>query len=87
MNTIDKLTDDVVFKQLVEHTLTEFIDDTITYVNDYAIEFFGFSKEELIDHNVLGTILPNQKKQYIYPTIRLELFKKTVFKFMIKTII
>ena len=42
----------------------------ITYVNDYALEFFGFEKEELIDHNMMGTILPAQKKQYIVqPTI------------------
>lgn len=28
----------------------------ITYVNDYAEEFFGFSREELIGHNVFQTI-------------------------------
>ena len=30
----------------------------ITYVNDYAQEFFGFPKDELVGHMVLGTILP-----------------------------
>ena len=42
----------------------------ITYANDYALEFFGFKKDELMEHNIMGTILPVQKKQYIQqPTI------------------
>ena len=42
----------------------------ITYANDYALELFGFSQDELLGHNLLGTIFPAQKKQYItQPTI------------------
>ena len=42
----------------------------ITYANDYAVELFGFSLNELLDHNIMGTIFPAQKKQYIeQPTI------------------
>ena len=42
----------------------------ITYINDYALEFFGFKKTELVHHNILGTIFPPPKKQYIaQPTI------------------
>jgi len=42
----------------------------ITYVNDYAMEFFGFKKNELINHAIIGTILPTPKKQYIaQPTL------------------
>ena len=35
----------------------------ITYVNDYAEEFFGFKKSELIAHSVLGTIAPEPRKK------------------------
>ena len=42
----------------------------ITYVNDYAQEFFGFKKSELIGKSVLGTIAPEPKKRYIeQPTL------------------
>ncbi|MBP5535043.1 MAG: GGDEF domain-containing protein [Alphaproteobacteria bacterium] len=42
----------------------------ITYVNDYAQEFFGFKKSELIGKSVLGTIAPEPKKKYIaQPTL------------------
>ena len=35
----------------------------ITYINDYAEEFFGFKKSELIAHSVLGTIAPEPRKK------------------------
>ena len=35
----------------------------ITYVNDYAEEFFGFKKSELVGHAVLGTIAAEPKKR------------------------
>jgi diguanylate cyclase (GGDEF)-like protein/PAS domain S-box-containing protein len=30
----------------------------ITFINHFALSFFGFSKDELVGHNVLGTIVP-----------------------------
>ena len=36
----------------------------ITYVNDYAQEFFGFKKSELVGKGVLGTIAAEPKKKY-----------------------
>lgn len=33
-------------------------DGTITFANPYALSFFGFSKEELVGKNVVGTIVP-----------------------------
>lgn len=35
-NTIDILTDDIAFKQLVERTITEYIDDSIDLIGNYA---------------------------------------------------
>jgi len=35
----------------------------ITYINDYAEEFFGFKKEELLGQAVLGTIAQEPKKR------------------------
>ena len=35
----------------------------ITYLNDYAEEFFGFSKEELLGKHVIGTIAPEPKRK------------------------
>lgn len=35
----------------------------ITYVNDYAMEFFGYTKDEMVGHFVLGTIAPQPKKR------------------------
>ena len=40
-NTIDILTDDVVFKQLVERTLAEYIDDNIDRIGEYAFSYCG----------------------------------------------
>ena len=33
----------------------------ILFVNDYALQFFGFSKEELIGKNLIGTIVPQME--------------------------
>ncbi len=42
----------------------------ITYVNDYALEFFGFKQNELIDHSVLGTIAQEPRKKFLsQPTL------------------
>jgi len=30
----------------------------ITYINRYGADFFGFTKDELLDRNIVGTILP-----------------------------
>lgn len=38
-NTIDILTDDVAFKQLVEKTITEFIDDSIDLIGTYSFSY------------------------------------------------
>ncbi len=38
-------------------------DGKITYINDYAEEFFGFTKDELIGEAVLGTIAPEPRKK------------------------
>lgn len=38
-NTIDILTDDIVFKQLVERTLVEYIDDSIDRIGDYSFSY------------------------------------------------
>ena len=40
-NTIDILTDDIVFKQLVERTLVEYIDDSIDRIGDYGFSYCG----------------------------------------------
>ena len=34
------------------------ITGVITYANDYALNFFGYSSDELINKNVVGTIVP-----------------------------
>jgi len=34
-------------------------DGTITFANPYALSFFGFSRDELIGKNLLGTIVPD----------------------------
>ena len=33
-------------------------DGNVITVNDYAIEFFGYSKDELVGKNVVGTLIP-----------------------------
>jgi PAS domain S-box-containing protein len=34
-------------------------DGTITFINEFAQSFFGFREEELVGHNVVGTIVPS----------------------------
>lgn len=41
----------------------------ISYVNDYALEFFGFTKDELIGKAVLGTIAPQPRPSSHSPTL------------------
>ena len=41
----------------------------ISYVNDYALEFFGFKKEELIGSQVLGTIAPMPRPSSRAPSL------------------
>lgn len=51
INTIDKLGDDVAFKQIVERTITEFVDTEITQLGEYAL--MGCKSLTKVDlHNV-----------------------------------
>lgn len=51
-----------MYRKLVETAgsiiLRRLIDGTITFVNEYAKKFFGFTKKELIGKNIVGTIVP-----------------------------
>ena len=54
----------------------------ITYVNDYAQEFFGFKKSELVGHAVLGTIAAEPKKRLgAQPTLIEKILLKTLGKY------
>ncbi len=50
------------YRELVEHAnsiiLKMDIEGNITFFNEFAERFFGFSKEEIIGKNVIGTIVP-----------------------------
>ena len=61
-NEIKLLESEKKYRELVETAnsviLTWDTDGNITFVNDFAERFFGFSKEELRGKNVVGTIVP-----------------------------
>ncbi len=63
----------------------------ITYVNDYAEEFFGYTKDELLNHEIMGTIIaaptrkdPNQptliEKILLNPQLYVDIETKNVRK-------
>lgn len=51
-----------MYRKLVENAgsiiLRRQLDGTITFINEYAEKFFGFTKKEIIGKNVIGTIVP-----------------------------
>jgi PAS domain S-box-containing protein len=54
---------EVKYRQLVENSnsiiIKRTVDGRITFLNEYAQEFFGYSKEEIIGRNIVGTIVPH----------------------------
>lgn len=52
------------YEQLVQNTNSAIIkrksDGTITFINRFAQEFFGYSEQEILGKNVIGTIIPPQ---------------------------
>lgn len=36
-------------------------DLSVTFINDYGVNFFGFSREEILGHSILTTIVPSQE--------------------------
>ncbi len=53
------------YRELVENVgniiLRMDSDGTVTFCNQYAVEFFGYTKEELVGQNVLDTIVPDRE--------------------------
>jgi len=37
------------------------VNGKITFVNDFALNFFGYTEEEILDKNMVGTILPSNE--------------------------
>ena len=67
INTIDRLGDDAVMDSIIDRTITEFKDDQITSIGDYA--FYGCSALTVVDcPNVkkLGFLSSNQSMAYIF---------------------
>jgi PAS domain S-box-containing protein len=54
------------YKEIVENANTAILkidlQGDITFFNEYAQKLFGFKKDEIIGKNVVGTILPSNKK-------------------------
>lgn len=50
------------YRELVENVNSIVLrwraDGTITFINEYGLRLLGFSREELVGHSVLGTIVP-----------------------------
>lgn len=55
------------YRELVENANSIIMritpDHTITFFNEYAQAFFGFKPDEIVGHNVLGTIVPMEDSQ------------------------
>lgn len=50
------------YRELVQHAnsiiLRMLPDGTVTFINEFAERFFGFSRDEILGRNVVGTIVP-----------------------------
>lgn len=53
---------EVKYRELVENASSIILkmdcDGIITFFNEYAQEFFGYDEEEILGHNIVGTIVP-----------------------------
>ena len=50
------------YRELVENANSIILrmdkEGTVTFFNEFALHFFGYSREEILGHNVVGTIVP-----------------------------
>lgn len=56
---------EVKYRELVESAssiiLKMDMEGNITFFNEFALQFFGFTLEEVIGHSVVGTIVPSEE--------------------------
>ncbi len=69
------------YRNLVDHSTSLVLewdtDGNIVFMNKYGLEFFGFSEEELINKNVLGTIVEPKDSEGENLEDKMQIVKKT----------